>query len=138
MTAKTNQKIRNAAKENDVALWQIAEKIGLNDGNFSRKLRHEFSPEETDRILTIINELAENKWTEMKGIDIMLEKSRENKLRRQLRKQGYILQKKVIKNNPHQSGCYRIINAYFNRIETDENYNMTLEEVERFVNEEQE
>lgn len=68
----------------------------------------------------------------------MLEKSRENKLRRQLRNQGYILQKKVIKNNPYQSGCYRIVNTYFNRIETDENYNMTLEDVERFVNEEQE
>lgn len=66
----------------------------------------------------------------------MLEKSRENKLRRQLRKQGYLLQKKIEKNNPHQSGCYRIVNMYTNFIETSEKYDMDIEDVERFVNEE--
>ena len=36
-----NLEIREAAKENGVFLWQIAEVYGVNDGNFSRKLRKE-------------------------------------------------------------------------------------------------
>lgn len=58
MKTKANQKIRETAKENGVAFWQIAEKLGINDGNFSRKLRHELSEEETGHILNIITELA--------------------------------------------------------------------------------
>jgi len=60
MSLKTNEKIREKAKEKSVAFWQIADKLGINDGNFSRKLRHELSKEETDRILNIINELAKD------------------------------------------------------------------------------
>ena len=58
MTNKANQKIRETAKENGVAFWQIAHKLGMNDGNFSRKLRFELNEEETERILSIITELA--------------------------------------------------------------------------------
>ena len=58
MTNKANQEIRAAAKENGVAFWQIAHKLGMNDGNFSRKLRFELNEEETERILSIITELA--------------------------------------------------------------------------------
>lgn len=53
-----NQTIRVAAKENGVALWRVADKLGINDGNFSRKLRHELSETETSDILNIISELA--------------------------------------------------------------------------------
>lgn len=42
MTVK-NQDIRNVAKRADVKLWQIADKLGINDGNFSRRLRRELS-----------------------------------------------------------------------------------------------
>ncbi len=56
---KTNQIIRDAAKKNGVALWQIADKLGINDGNFSRKLRHELAEDEKNHILNIIHELAE-------------------------------------------------------------------------------
>ena len=59
MALKTNQVIRETAKEKGVALWQIADKLGINDGNFSRKLRHELADEEKNRILNIIHELAE-------------------------------------------------------------------------------
>lgn len=59
MTLRANQVIRETAKKNGVALWQIADKLGINDGNFSRKLRHELADEEKNRILTIIHELAE-------------------------------------------------------------------------------
>ena len=53
-----NQKIRQAATAAGVKLWQIAEALGIADCNFSRKLRHELSPEERDRVLNIIQELS--------------------------------------------------------------------------------
>ena len=34
-----NQEIRAAIKAAGVKYWQVAEKLGLYDGNFSRKLR---------------------------------------------------------------------------------------------------
>ena len=57
-----NVKIREAAKQAGVYLWEIAERFGCNDGNFSRKLRRELPADEQRRILGIIAELAaENK-----------------------------------------------------------------------------
>lgn len=53
-----NEQIRVAAKTAGVKLWQIAEAVGLSDGNFSRKLRHELPADERERILDIIEELA--------------------------------------------------------------------------------
>jgi len=53
-----NMEIRTAAKRAGVRLWQVAERVGVNDGNFSRKLRRELPPDEREKILTIINELA--------------------------------------------------------------------------------
>lgn len=55
---KKNDRIRSAAKAAGVKLWQVAEAVGLSDGNFSRKLRHELPEEEQNRILGIIEELA--------------------------------------------------------------------------------
>ena len=56
-----NMKIRERAKQSGVRLWEIAEQIGINDGNFSRKLRRELSVEEKDNILAIIDRLAQEK-----------------------------------------------------------------------------
>lgn len=53
-----NSLIRETAKQKNVKLWQIADALGMNDGNFSRKLRHELPPEETEKILALIDELA--------------------------------------------------------------------------------
>lgn len=59
-----NDAIRKAAKEKGVRLWQIAEKLGVNDGNFSRRLRRELPEEEQRRILGIIKELSEREGGE--------------------------------------------------------------------------
>ena len=56
-----NVKIRDAAKQTGVYLWEIAERFGCNDGNFSRKLRRELPADEQRRILVIISELAAEK-----------------------------------------------------------------------------
>lgn len=56
-----NTKIRDAAKRAGVFLWEIAERCGCNDGNFSRKLRRELPEAEQKKILTIIEEAAREK-----------------------------------------------------------------------------
>lgn len=53
-----NEAIRKAAQEKGVKLWQIAERVGMLDSNFSRKLRRELPEEEQRRIIAIINEIA--------------------------------------------------------------------------------
>lgn len=53
-----NKEIREAAKQAGVCLWQIAERLGMNDGNFSRKLRRELSDSDKERVMEIIVELA--------------------------------------------------------------------------------
>lgn len=54
----TNKDVREEAKRAGVFLWQIAERLGMTDGNFSRKLRKELPEEEKRHIFAIIAELA--------------------------------------------------------------------------------
>ena len=58
---KLNNEIREKAKERGVKLWEIAEVLKINDGNFSRKLRKELPPTEKQAILNIIDEIAHKK-----------------------------------------------------------------------------
>lgn len=53
-----NIEIKEAAKKTGVFLWQIAEAYGMNDGNFSRKLRRELPEQEKVKILEIIDRLS--------------------------------------------------------------------------------
>lgn len=53
-----NADIRQAAKTAGVRLYQIAAEIGLNDGNFSRRLRRELPDEEKQKIFEIIDQLS--------------------------------------------------------------------------------
>ena len=52
-----NERIRQTAAESGVKLWQVAAKWGCNDGNFSRRLRHQFDQADERRALEIINEI---------------------------------------------------------------------------------
>lgn len=52
-----NKDIREAAREAGVHLWRIAERLKINDGNFSRRLRRELSAEEKTQIERIICDL---------------------------------------------------------------------------------
>lgn len=51
--------IKQLIKEAGLKCWQIAERLGITDGNFSRRLRKPFSSEEVERIKAIIAELKE-------------------------------------------------------------------------------
>lgn len=53
-----NKDIREYAKLKKIKLWKIANALNITDGNFSRKLRYEFSDEKKAEILGIIDELA--------------------------------------------------------------------------------
>lgn len=54
-----NVAIRNAILDNNLKFWQIAEKLNINDGNFSRLLRKELTKDKKEEILKIIEELKE-------------------------------------------------------------------------------
>lgn len=58
MCKEVNKDIRSAAKAAGVLHWEIADRLGIQDSAFSRKLRRELPTQERDRILGIINELA--------------------------------------------------------------------------------
>lgn len=53
-----NQDIRQAAKEAGVHLYEVAAVYGVNDGNFSRKLRWELPETEKAKIMQIIRTLS--------------------------------------------------------------------------------
>lgn len=59
MTA--NNEIKARAKQKGVCLWEVADKLGLVDSSFSRKLRRELPPDEKKRIINLIDEIAAEK-----------------------------------------------------------------------------
>ena len=56
-----NLKIRDAARFANVPLWMVAERYGITDSSFSRKLRRELPAEEQSKLLQIIDELAKER-----------------------------------------------------------------------------
>ena len=56
-----NIDIRTEAKAHDVKLWEIADRYGLTDGNFSKKLRHELSAADKKRIREIIRQVKKDR-----------------------------------------------------------------------------
>ena len=53
-----NKDIKELAKSKRVKLWQIANKLGMCEGTFSRKLRYELPLYEKRQILNIIENLS--------------------------------------------------------------------------------
>ncbi len=49
--------IKERIKAAGIKIWQVAKEMGMNDGNFSRKLRNDFSDEDTEKVLNIIEKL---------------------------------------------------------------------------------
>ncbi len=60
-----NLDIRKAIERSNIKYWQIADKLGMTDGNFSRLLRKELEISDKEVIFNIIKELKEDKekWT---------------------------------------------------------------------------
>lgn len=64
-----NLDVRRAIERNNIKYWQIADKLGITDGNFSRLLRKELEKSDKEVIFNIIKELKEDKdkWTMKKS-----------------------------------------------------------------------
>lgn len=56
-----NELLKKTAKEKGVYLWEIAERFGLADNSFSRRLRHNLPEKETEKALRFIDEIAAEK-----------------------------------------------------------------------------
>ena len=56
-----NKEITIACIENDVKKYEIADKLGITDTSFSRKLRKELLEDEKQEILEIISEISKSK-----------------------------------------------------------------------------
>lgn len=59
MRSGANQDIREVSKEAGVKLWQIAERLGMTEWSFSRKMRRELLPEEKMRIMEAVSKIRE-------------------------------------------------------------------------------
>ena len=53
--------VRQYILDNGILLWKVADKLGMSDGNFSRKLRHNFSEEDYNKIVSAVDELSKGK-----------------------------------------------------------------------------
>ena len=49
--------IKKAITDAGLKVWQVAYAYGITDSNFSRKLRKDFSDADTQKVLSIIEEL---------------------------------------------------------------------------------
>jgi len=55
-----NRELREYAAGKKVKLWQVAEKFGVSDVTFSKKLRHELSKEDAEKFKVYVDEIASN------------------------------------------------------------------------------
>ena len=55
----TGTEIKQRILDANLKIWQVAYAFGITDGNFSRKLRKNFSEADTEKVLRIIEELKQ-------------------------------------------------------------------------------
>lgn len=55
----SNEEIRIAMIQANIRQYQVADKLGIQEHNFSRKLRYELSGKEKARVLKAIEELKQ-------------------------------------------------------------------------------
>lgn len=56
---KANIDIRNKAKECGVYLWEVAQELGIAEGDFFKKMRKELTNIEKKKIFKTIEEISE-------------------------------------------------------------------------------
>ena len=57
----SNQLIREYAKISGVKLWEVAERLNMQDTNLSKMLRHQLSNDKENELMTIIDQIAKEK-----------------------------------------------------------------------------
>lgn len=53
-----NEVLRSAASSAGICLWELADKMGITDSTLSKKLRKQFTAEETEKALRLIDEIV--------------------------------------------------------------------------------
>jgi hypothetical protein len=53
-----NRELKLYAMSKGVRLWQVADKFGVTDVTFSKKLRHELSKEDAEQFKVYVDEIA--------------------------------------------------------------------------------
>ena len=56
-----NQDLRKYAKISGVKLWEVAERLNLQDTNLSKMLRHQLSDDKQNELIAIIDQIAREK-----------------------------------------------------------------------------
>lgn len=59
-----NKDLKRIIKNKNLKLWQVAEKLGLHDSNFSRMLRYKLNDEQLEKINNAIEALEKEKYGE--------------------------------------------------------------------------
>lgn len=60
-----NRKIRQYAQSSRVKLWEVSDKLGITDTSLSKKLRYDLPEQETNRIISIIDEIVHEREMEV-------------------------------------------------------------------------
>ena len=53
-----NDRIKNAAREKRVPLWEVASRMGVSESTMTRLMRQELPEKKTQDILSVIDEVA--------------------------------------------------------------------------------
>ena len=53
----TGAEVRQMIVDSGVRLWKVADRLGITDNSFSRRLRHDFTNAEVEKVRQIIKEL---------------------------------------------------------------------------------
>ena len=56
-----NQDLREYAKISGVKLWEVAERLNMQDTNLSKMLRHQLSEDKENELIAIIDQIAKEK-----------------------------------------------------------------------------
>lgn len=52
-----NKELRQILKDNKIYQWQVAQKLGMQDSNFSKLLRQELTVEKKKEVIDAINNI---------------------------------------------------------------------------------
>ena len=58
MLFTSGNQLKQAIREAGVCQWQVAERLGLSEFTFSRKLRHELAGEMWEKVLAAIDQIV--------------------------------------------------------------------------------
>jgi len=58
---QTNREIRATAIKNKVRFWQIADRLGIHEGTFTKRLRYEFNTADKTEVLEIIERISKER-----------------------------------------------------------------------------